>query len=95
MYSFEFQIEYVIEEIQTNLFGYKDCDRIKWKAFMQQLMLLGDAVSKINREFGNGSPIYEIEELIEPFVNKNLYNQIVLDDAQEILVKLQNILGEN
>lgn len=62
---------------------------------MTQLTYLGDVISNISRAFDNSSPIDEIESLIEPFVNENLYNQIVLDDARETLVKLQNILGDN
>ena len=95
MYSFTYQVENVIENIFTSLQSYENVDRHKWQAFVKTLTDMKEVVSQIDRGFDNGSPIGEIEELIEPFVDENLYNQIVLDDARETLVKLQNILGEN
>ena len=95
MYAFTYRVEQVIAEIQTSLHSYKNVDRHKWQTFTTQLTHLGDVISTIGRAFDNGSPIDEIESLIEPFVDKNLYNQIVLDDARETLVKMQNILEDN
>ena len=95
MYAFTYRVEQVIAEIQTSLHSYKNVVRHKWGTITAQQTQLGEVISTIGRAIDNGSPIDEIESLIEPFVDKNLYNQIVLDDARETLVKMQNILEDN